>query len=110
MAATRQDTINDALDRVSELGFTMEHSFSEHGPMVAEAISTLGCNDAVAGWVEICKSKHRHSPLPPHKEPIRAGEEAELRCALGDYARATDWLDFFRRQLNENRWQDVVAD
>jgi hypothetical protein len=32
-AATRQDAINDALERLDDLGFTMEHSFSEHGPM-----------------------------------------------------------------------------
>jgi len=64
MAVTRQDAINDALDRLSSLGFTMENSFSEHGPMVAEAISTLGCNEDVAGWVEIYKQRHQHAPLP----------------------------------------------
>jgi hypothetical protein len=65
MAATRQDAIDDALERLEDLGFTMEHSFSEHGPMVAEAISTLGCNDDIAGWVETYKAKHRHEPPPP---------------------------------------------
>ena len=41
MTATRQNAINDALERLDHLGFTMENSFSEHGPMVAEAISTF---------------------------------------------------------------------
>lgn len=36
---------------------------SEHGPMVAEAISTLGCNEDVAGWVEAYRQKHQHAPL-----------------------------------------------
>jgi hypothetical protein len=38
MAATRQDAINDVLERLYDLGFTMENSFSERGPMVAEVI------------------------------------------------------------------------
>jgi hypothetical protein len=77
--------------------------------MVAEAISTLGCNEDVAGWVEIYKQKHRHTPLPPPKQPIDGSSEAEWRSALGDYARATDWLALFREQLKERRWQDVIS-
>jgi hypothetical protein len=109
MAATRQDAINDALQRLDGLGFTMENSFSEHGPMVAEAISTLGCNEDVAGWVEKYKQKHRHNPLPPRKQPIDASNETEWRSALGDHARATDWLEFFRERLKERRWQGIVS-
>ena len=109
MAATRQDALNDALERLDGLGFTMENSFSEHGPMVAEAISALGRNDDVAGWVEIYKQKHRHNPLPPRKQPIDGTNETERRGALGDYARAADWLDLFRAQLKERRWQDVIS-
>ena len=109
MAVTRQDAINDALDRLSSLGFTMENSFSEHGPMVAEAISTLGCNEDVAGWVEIYKQKHQHAPLLPRKHPIDGSNETEWRSALGDYSRATDWLELFREQLKERRWQDVIT-
>jgi Questin oxidase-like len=109
MATTRQDAIDDALERLDSLGFTMENSFSEHGPMVAEAISTLGRNEDVAGWVEIYKQRHRHAPLPPRKQPIDGGDEAGWGSALGDYARATDWLEFFREQLKERRWQDVIS-
>ena len=77
--------------------------------MVAEAISTLGCNDDVAGWVEMYKQKHQHNPLPPPKQPIDQSNETEWRSALGDYARATDWLKFFREQLKERRWRDVIS-
>ena len=110
MAVTRQDAINDALDRLSSLGFTMENSFSEHGPMVAEAISTLGCNEDVVGWVEIYKQKHHHAPLPSRKQRIDGSNETEWRSVLGDYSRVTDWLEFFREQLKERAWQDVIAD
>lgn len=109
MAATRQDAINDALERLSGLGFTMENSFSEHGPMVAEAISTLGRNKDVAAWVERYKEAHQHAPPPPRKQPINGSNETEWRSALGDNARATDWLAFFRGQLQEQPWLDVIS-
>ena len=109
MAITGQDAINDALERFGRLGFTMENSFSEHGPMVAEAISSLGCNEDVAEWVEIYKQKHRHAPLPPRKHTIDEDNEAQWRSALGDYSRGIDWLEFFRKQLQERRWQDLIA-
>jgi hypothetical protein len=108
MAATRQDAINDALERLYDLGFTMENSFSEHGPMVAEAISTLGRDDAVPRWVETYKAKHDHAPPPPRKEPIDRKNEVQWRNALGDYARTTDWLEFFQKELKERLWRDTV--
>jgi hypothetical protein len=79
MATTRQDAIDDALERLDSLGFTMENSFSEHGPMIAEAISTLGRNEDVAGWVEIYKQQYRHAPLPPRKQPIDGATKPEQR-------------------------------
>jgi hypothetical protein len=108
MATTRQDAINDALERLEDRGFTMEHSFSEHGPMVAEAISTLNCNDDIAGWVKTYKVKRRHVPPPPPKEAIDGNNEIQWRHALGDYARVTDWLEFFREELKERPWQDII--
>lgn len=80
-----------------------------HGPMVAEAIRTLGCKEDVAGWIEAYKQKHQHAPLPPRKQPIDQSNQTEWRNSLGDYSRATDWLAFFREQLKEQPGQDVVA-
>jgi hypothetical protein len=109
MTIIRQDVINDALERLSSFGFTMENAFSEHGPMVAEAISTLGCNEEVADWVEIYKQNHQHAPLPPRKQRVDGWNETAWRSALGDYSRATDWLESFREQLKERHWQDIAA-
>jgi hypothetical protein len=105
----RQDAINDGLERLSNLGYTMENSFSEHGPMVAEAISTLGCNGEVTGWVEIYKQKHQHAPLPPRKQSLDGNNQAEWRSALDDCSRATDWLELFREQAKERHWQEVIT-
>jgi hypothetical protein len=115
MAVTRQDAINDAYERLYGVGFSIKLApiapdFAAHGPMAAEALSTLGENDAVAGWVDAYKAERHHLPMPPHKEPIDGKNETAWRSALGDFARATDWLDFFRRELEEKPWQQTIRD
>jgi hypothetical protein len=108
MAMTRQDAINDALARLHDVGFTMMPGFSEHGPMVAETISTLGHDDAVAGWVETYKAKRRHIPSPPPQKTIDGTDERDWRGAIGVYARTTDWHRLFLRALAEQPWQDTI--
>jgi hypothetical protein len=43
------------------------------------------------------------------QDAINESKETEWRSALGDYSRVTDWLGFFREQLKERAWQDVIA-
>jgi hypothetical protein len=109
MGATRQDAINGALERLHDIGFTMEPGFAEHGTMVAETISTLGFNDEVAAWVAHTTPKRRHIPPPPPSAPIDAADEGAWRGALGVFARATDWLGFFRRDLAGRPWQETIT-
>ena len=108
MAMSRQDAINDALARLSDLGFTYGPNYAEHGPMAAEAISTLGHNDAVADWVEAYKKDHRPHPLPPRSQPIDGADEQKWRLALGNRSRLSDWYDHFRQELAVNASHDVV--
>jgi hypothetical protein len=108
MGLTRQDAINDALERLRGISFAMGPGFSEHGPMVAEAISSLGRNEGVAPWVETYKAHYRHNPAPPPQRAIDAAADSEWRAALGNYARVSDWLDYFRRALAEAPWQAVI--
>jgi hypothetical protein len=88
----------------------MEPGFSEHGPMVAEAMSTLGYDDDVPGWVDAYKVKRRPIPSPPQREPIDRDDTRSWETALGDYGRTADWLEFFHRELDEAPWQKTVAD
>jgi hypothetical protein len=109
MSMSRQDAINGALERLSHVGFTMEPGFAEHETMVAETISTLGFEDEVVPWVERAERRTRHIAPPPPSAPISAQAEDEWRAALGVFARATDWLEFFRRELSERPWQEVLT-
>jgi hypothetical protein len=70
----RQDAINAELDHLSDLGFTMEQFFSEHGPVVVEAITAMGENDEVTGWIEAYRARHSH-----HSFPFRAANCWDLR-------------------------------
>jgi hypothetical protein len=47
--AITQDAINDALERLSSLGFAVENSFFEHGPMLAEGTSTWAATRMLPG-------------------------------------------------------------
>jgi len=105
---TRQDAINDALARLKGIEFTMEPGFSEHGPMVAEAISSLGRNDRIAPWVDRYIAHYRHVAAPPLHEPIDGADEGAWRGALGDVARLSDWFAYFRVALSEAPWQDTI--
>jgi hypothetical protein len=93
---TRQDVINDGLDRLQDLGFTMEPFFSEHGPMVVEAMSTMGENDQIADWVGVYWRYRHHLPPPPTQRRIEGTKADRRQGALGDFKRASDWLAFFR--------------
>jgi hypothetical protein len=39
----------------------MEQFFSEHGPVVVEAITAMGENDEVTGWIEAYRARHKSS-------------------------------------------------
>lgn len=110
MTMTRQDAIEDGLARLRRNGmsFTMGPGFAEHGPMVAEAISSLGFDDRVGAWIDGYNSKTRHLPLPPAQRPIDGTNETDWRAALGVYPRAADWLAFFRAALAEAPCSEVL--
>lgn len=61
----------------------MELGFAEHGPMIAEAISTLGRDDAVGPWGDSYKANYRHLPPSPRTDAINPANKEDWRVALG---------------------------
>ena len=105
----RQDALNDALERLEGYEYLdLPGPFACHGPMGAEALSTLGYDDLVADWVEAYKS--RHEPLDPFPtlESIDPRDEASWRGALGQVFRANDFTAMFAGELDNEPWQDVL--
>jgi Questin oxidase-like len=96
-------TIDEALDIIHRTGPDLVNGNSNHGPMVAEALCTLGRPDAVLPWIEGYKNRFQDRPQP--HAPISAGGWRE---ALGERGRSADWVAFFDRQLAEAPWPAVL--
>jgi hypothetical protein len=103
------DTINDALDRCSDLGFEMAPGFSTHWAMGSETMIQLGRPELVSRWVDLYRDKHLHYPRPDRTATIDPADEQDWRRALGDFGRAGDWQDLFERELQERPWREVLA-
>jgi hypothetical protein len=96
-------TIEDALELLQKTGPEFGGGLSNHGPMAAEALVTLGCEDAVIPWVE--RYRRNLDEQPSEHSPISKGEWRE---ALGEGTRVGDWVAFFDRELAERPWRSVL--
>ncbi len=98
------DRMESALEIFSATGPEFGGGLSNHGPMAAEALVSLGRGDAVEEWSAWYARKLTEPP-----ESRNAIDAAAWRDALGDIRRAGDWSLFFRAELSERPWQEVVA-
>jgi len=96
-------TLDDALEILKDTGPEYRGSLSNHGPMAAEALSSMGRTGDVVRWTESYRKRLFDRP-PGRKAVSRAG----FREALGDYSRFADWVVFFETELKEAAWRDVV--
>lgn len=98
------DVLDEAYARLGAYGPEFAGRLSNHGPMVVEALSRTGQDDAIAGWVDW---------YLPRLEGSWRGIERVLaenwRDALGVKKRFADWCSFFEDVLQEAAWRDVVA-
>ena len=93
------DVMEQALERMVKLA-----PLGNHGPMAVEALITLGCAEEVSRWIDGYEKRFtRDSPAPREKVT-----SANWRAALGDYSRVADWAAFFRAELKEAAWPQVV--
>jgi len=94
--------LDDALERFQMSGLEYAGGFSNHGPMVAEALLALGHESLIPAWVDIYAARLRG---PEHGAPI----PAHLRqTALGN-GRDGDWIATFEDELGDDDWADVLS-
>ena len=96
-------TIDEMLDLLSFAGAELGNGNANHGPMAAEALFSLGRDEAVLPWVEDYRSRSMDRPSPSLAIP-----RTEWRESLGERQRLGDWIEFFENELKEAAWQDVV--
>lgn len=101
--------MNDALDRLTGVGFDQVGGFPSHATMGAEALAALGCYDQVAGWVEWNKGYRAYNDQPVPTAVIVADDEDDWRPALGASRRAADWTALFEREIAGHGWRGALA-
>jgi hypothetical protein len=96
-------TIDEALDIIHRTGPDLVGGNSNHGPMVAETLLTLGRPGAVMPWIEAYKNRFQERS---HADtPISSTSWHE---ALGERARSADWVASFDHELAERPWPSVL--
>ena len=101
------DVADEALVALADRGpeydpFHRGFSFSNHGPMVVDALLAMGRDDEVIPWLE--RYLPRLSGQPERRERITA----DWNEALGDLSRVRDWVDVFDDQLADTPWEEVL--
>ncbi|WP_131736994.1 questin oxidase family protein [Actinomadura roseirufa] len=104
------DCVDDALDRLWEVGFEFGPDFAVHAPMVAETMATLGLHDDVPRWIEVNRKQRGHHVPPAAGEPLPDDPARARLAALGDYRRVADWVGYFERRLAERPWREVLVE
>src|SRR5262245_20608950 len=99
-------TLDEALERLRGTGSEVAGGVApNHGPMAAEALVALGCDDVVVAWAD--RYRRQLDAMPPPRSPVTAGDWAQ---ALGAIDRFGDWVAYFRAQLAEAPWRVVFGE
>jgi hypothetical protein len=102
------DALDEGLEILGNTGpeyqaFEGRFSFANHGPMVIEALSAMGRDDAIVEWSK--RYAPRLDEPPPGRERITVDN---WWSALGEMSRVRDWREFFAQALTEAPWADVL--
>jgi len=98
------EVLDEGLSRIAQTGPEFGGGLSNHAPMAAEAMVRLGRTDAVEHWLDDYLG--RLDEPPQASEPITGQAWGE---ALGQMRRVADWEVYFREQMTNAPWRDVLA-
>ncbi len=103
MASGVTGTLDEAYQRLHATGPEFDGWLSNHGPMAAEAMVRHGHADQVHRWLD--GYMERLEEFPRGSGPIGP----DWQDALGDPRRIADWTAYFRREVTEQPWRQVLA-
>jgi hypothetical protein len=95
-------TLDEAYERLHVTRPEFDGFLSNHGPMAAEAMVRHGHGDVVGSWLD--GYMRRLEEFPRGLSPIGSG----WRDALGDLRRVAGWTAFFRAEISERPWREVL--
>lgn len=98
--AAPTDVLDAAFDRLASSGFDEANGFVFHGPMICEALDTLGRPLEVDSW-----SRDTSGTAPTH--PV-APVGFVWTDALGEPRRAGEWMGHFERTVDADGWRAVL--
>ena len=98
------EVLDEGLSRIARTGPEFGGGLSNHAPMASEALVRLGRSDAVEHWLD--DYLRRLDEAPTASDPVTA---QTWRDALGQMRRVADWEVYFRDQMAEEPWRDVLA-
>jgi hypothetical protein len=97
------DTMDEALEYLSQRGPIYRGYLSNHGPMAAEALVRLGRDDAVMPYLEWYSSRLEGRPSPHGRV-----DGTNWREMLGQHEEFAAWLRFLEAELAERPWPEVL--
>jgi len=102
MTSDTAGTLDEAYQRLHATGPEFDGFLSNHGPMVAEAMSRRGRSDGVHRWLDFYV--RRLEEFPRGTGPIGP----QWREALGDPQRVADWTTHFRQEVDRQPWREML--
>jgi hypothetical protein len=102
VASASAGTLDEAYERLHATGPEFDGFLSNHGPMAAEAMVRHGHSDLVGSWLD--GYMRRLEEFPSGLGPIGS----DWQEALGDLRRVADWTAFFRAELGQRPWRQVL--
>jgi hypothetical protein len=100
---TADQHLDRGLDVLAAYGPFLANRFTNHAPMVIEALHAMGCAHRIEPWIDAYRAQLR--PWPPDDSEI---ETADWRAALGRQTLASAWRRYFRRELQADGWAEVL--
>ncbi|MEV7191046.1 questin oxidase family protein [Streptomyces sp. NPDC093510] len=96
--------LDEALQRLHTSGPERLGRLTNHAPMAVEALAAHGQAGAVHRWLDLYAPRLEEFPAP-----VERVTDANWHVALGDPRRAADWIAYFRREIADRPWRDVLA-